>query len=126
MRLHEFPFLTDENIHPAVIADLRAAGCDVVDVRESGWIGSDDVSLLRIACSMDRAVITHDRDFGALSIARLEPLVGVVFLRPGHIDHRFTIQTLRLLLSRDPEVAPPFLLVAKRTGNVVTIRVRNL
>lgn len=91
MRLHEYTFLTDENVHPAIVAALRTMGYDVLDVRESGWIGSDDVAILQRAHSLNRVVITHDRDFGAMSIARLEPLMGVVFLRPGHIDPQFTL-----------------------------------
>ncbi len=101
-------------------------GGDVLDVPGSGWSGSDDAALLRRAQSMNRVVLTHDKDFGALSIGRLEPLLGVVFLRPGHIDPAFTLETLQFLLARNPEVTPPFLLVAKRTGNTVSVRVRNL
>ncbi len=126
MRLSDFPLLTDENVHPAVVAELRAMGRDVLDVRESGWRGSADARLLQLAHRLGRVVLTHNKDFGALSIARLEPLVGVVFLRPGHIDPQFTVETLRLLFAGNPEVAPPFFLVAKRTGNAVVIRVRNL
>ena len=126
MRLGDFPFLADENVHREVVASLRAEGRDVQDVRESGWMGSSDAELLRRAFAGRRVVITHDRDFGALYIARLEPVFGVVYLRPGHIDPRFTLDTLRVLFSRNPELTPPFLLVAKRSGNSVTIRVRSL
>jgi predicted nuclease of predicted toxin-antitoxin system len=124
--LREFSFLADENIHTAVVAELRAAGSDVLDVRESGLRGSGDVDLLRLALADNRVVITHDKDFGALAIARSERLVGIVFLRPGHIDPRFTIQTLHSLFEINPELRPPFVLVAKRIGGAVTIRVRNL
>ena len=126
MRLREFSFLADENIHPAVVAELRTQGQDVSDVRERGLQGSADVELLQIAMTENRVVITHDKDFGALAIARAEPLVGIVFLRPGHIDPHFTIQSLRSLLAADLELHSPFVLVAKRLGDVVTIRVRHL
>ena len=126
MKLHEFAFLTDENIHPVVVAELRAGGCDVFDVCENGLKGSEDAALLRLARSLNRVVITHDRDFGGLSIARLEPVVGIVFLRPGHIDPQFTIQTLRRLFEQDLDLAAPFLLVAKRGRNAVNIRLRSL
>jgi predicted nuclease of predicted toxin-antitoxin system len=69
LNLRDFFFLTDQNIHPAVIADLRARGCDVLDVREECWRGAADAELLRLACSMNRVVVTHDADFGGLSIA---------------------------------------------------------
>lgn len=126
MRLHDFAFLTDENVHPTVVAHLRAKGCDVLDVCEEGWKGAEDASLLRLACSLNRVIVTHDSDFGALSIARMEPVVGIVFLRPGHIDPQFTIDTLQLLFEKDIEINPPFLLVAKRCRREVTIRLRRL
>ena len=40
MNLRRFAFLTDENIHPDVLGFLRGEGCDVLDVKESGLIGS--------------------------------------------------------------------------------------
>lgn len=57
---------------------------------------------------------------------KLSDFVGIVYLRPGHIDPQFTIESLRLIAVRDLELAPPFIVVAKRTANSVTIRVRNL
>jgi hypothetical protein len=65
-------------------------------------------------------------DFGLLTVARLEPFIGIVYLRPGHIDPQFTIESLRLVAAQGLELAPPFIVVAKRTANSVTIRVRNL
>jgi len=126
LRLQEFSFLADENIHPAVVAELRTWGQHVSDVRERGLQGSADASLLQIAMAENRVVITHDKDFGALAIAQAEPLVGIVFLRPGHIDPYFTIQSLRSLLTADLELHSPFVLVAKRLGDSITIRIRNL
>jgi predicted nuclease of predicted toxin-antitoxin system len=126
VKLRDFPLLTDENIHPTAVTHLRSEGCDVLDVRESGLIGADDAALLQRACAQNRVVVTHDKDFGALSIARLEPMVGVVFLRPGHIDPRFTIETLRVIFAQDLDLEPPFILVAKRSGAAVNIRTRGL
>jgi hypothetical protein len=71
-------------------------------------------------------VVTHDADFGTLAIHQNEPLIGLVFLRPGHIDAQFTIATIQTVLDNDPDVISPFVLVAKRTGTNVTIRVRHL
>lgn len=126
MNLHDFAWLADENIHPDVIAELRSQGIDVVYVRDSGLAGSDDVTLVQLAYSQNRVILTHDSDFGALSIARLEPIVGVVFLRPGHINPHFTIEMLQVLFRQDLQLTPPFIIVAKRTGNEVAIRVRHL
>jgi predicted nuclease of predicted toxin-antitoxin system len=124
--LRDFGWLADENISPEVVAELRSLGFDVVYVRDSHLVGSDDVVLIRHAYSEGCVILTHDSDFGALSIARLEPIVGVIFLRPGHIDPRFTIETLQVLFKQDLQLKPPFLIVAKRTGDEVAIRVRSL
>ena len=78
MRLSDFGLLTDENIHPAVVAELRAMGFDVRDVCEDGLFGWDDSALLQLALSQGRAVVTHDSDFGALTVARMQPFVGIV------------------------------------------------
>ncbi|MHB1033327.1 MAG: DUF5615 family PIN-like protein [Pirellulales bacterium] len=126
MKLREFSFLTDENIHGDVVGKLRGYGCDVLDVCEAGLNGSSDVALLQLAHAQNRVVVTHDSDFGKLVIARLEPMIGIVYLRPGHIDPKFTIQSLEVLFELPLELNPPFLLVAKRAGDAVTVRTRSL
>jgi predicted nuclease of predicted toxin-antitoxin system len=88
--------------------------------------GSIDVDLLRLATPQGRVIVSHDTDFGKLAILQNEPLIGLMFLRPGHIDPQFTVATIQAVLSLDPEVSTPFILVAKRTGNRVIVRVRSL
>ena len=85
MRLAQFKLLTDENVNRVVVTLLRQRGFDVLDVAEEGLLGASDVELLRRAVSEDRVVVTHDRDFGTLAILRGEPVVGIVYVRPGHI-----------------------------------------
>jgi len=126
LRLQEFPILADENLPRDVVAYLRERGCDVLDVRESALIGVEDSVLLETAYAQDRVVVTHDADFGSLAIAAMKPIVGVVFLRPGHVDPLFTIGTLRALFERDLDLTPPFIVVARRTAQEVLIRVRPL
>jgi len=85
LKLRDFPLLTDENLDPDMVAQLRQLGFDVLDVVESGLRGATDVDLLRLATSQGRVVVTHDADFGTLALLQKEPLVALVFLRPGHI-----------------------------------------
>jgi predicted nuclease of predicted toxin-antitoxin system len=85
---------------------------------------ADDADLLRLAFSDSRVVLTHDRDFGTLAVARQEPLVGIIYLRPGHIQAQFTIESMRALLAANLDLQPPFLLVARRRGSTVSIRLR--
>jgi hypothetical protein len=55
-----------------------------------------------------------------------EPIVGLIYLRPGHINPQFTIDTMQAILKADPDVSPPFILVAKRNDGYVSIRVRQV
>lgn len=62
--LAESPWVTDENIHPEVVAYLRSRGLDVVDVKEQGWQGRLDEEILRAAYHAGRIVLTHDGTSG--------------------------------------------------------------
>lgn len=126
MTLTDFPLLTDENIDPEVVSYLRSRGFDVCDVVAEGWLGASDQELLSRATAEGRIVLTHDSDFGTLAVLGGQPLVGVIYLRPGHIDAAFTIATIEAVLDSNPQLTPPFLLVARRHGTQVTIRVRRL
>ncbi len=126
MKIAEFGLLTDENIDPAVVRFLRAAAFDVADVCEQHWQGRPDADLLASAFAEQRVVVTHDADFGRLAVLARQPLVGVVFLRPGHIDPQFTMDTIKSVLAGEFDLTPPFILVAKRVHDTVAVRIRAL
>lgn len=73
----------------------------------------------------NRVVLTHDSDFGRLAIANSEPMLGIVFLRPGHIEPTFTLETLEAVFREVEEIASPFILVAERVGERIKIRIRS-
>ena len=80
-------FLTDENIATSVVAALRNAGHDVIDVKEQGWQGMQDSVLVEHALKDSRIVITHDKDF------LYQHRVSVVLVRlpnqaPAHVRER--------------------------------------
>jgi predicted nuclease of predicted toxin-antitoxin system len=81
---------------------------------------------LQRAVAENRIIVTPDADFGALAIQAGEPVIGILYLRPGHIDPQFTIETIRTALNADRDLTPPFVLVAKRSGHKVAIRIRDL
>ena len=124
MKLETAAFLADANVHPALVAHLRAAGHDVRDVMSGTLVSATDAELIRLATSELRIVITHDSDFGRLAIADGEPYVGLIFLRPGHIAPEFSIDSLKTVLTAHPVVRPPFIIVARRRADRVDIRVR--
>jgi len=121
----DFPLLADENVHPDVIVFLREAGLDVESISEQGKFGLPDGSVLQQANESSRVVLTHDSDFGGMAVLGAE-FTGIIYLRPGHIQAVFTIKTLEAIRDNAPDVTPPFILVAERTGDTVKIRVRQL
>ncbi len=125
MRALDFPLLADENVHPGVIVFLRKTGLDVESIAEQGKFGLPDTQVLQRANEAGRVVLTHDSDFGGLALMGAK-FVGIIYLRPGHIRADFTIKTLQAIRDNAPEVTPPFILVAERTGDTVKIRVRQL
>lgn len=125
MKLQACKLLTDENIDSAVVRHLRSVGFDVKDVREAGLSGTSDRELLQICVDERRVIVTHDSDFGTLAFATGEAFVGIVFLRPGHIDPAFTIGSLDALVHEAPDLIEPFVIAVRRNGIDVTIRVRN-
>jgi predicted nuclease of predicted toxin-antitoxin system len=122
----DFPLLADENIHPDVVAFLQQEGKDFQTVVGQGLIGQSDLIVLRRAHETGRVILTHDSDFGTLAVMQGEPFTGIIYLRPGHIRAEFTIETLKTVADRSPEVKPPFIVVAERSGQTVRLRVRRL
>ena len=125
MRALDFPILADENVHPEVIEFLRKAGLEVDSIAVQANFGLSDSEVLQQATEAGRIVLTHDSDFGGLALMGAK-FVGIIYLRPGHIRADFTIKTLEAIRDNAPEVMPPFILVAERTGDTVKIRVRQL
>jgi predicted nuclease of predicted toxin-antitoxin system len=91
VRLPELRWLSDEGIAPEVVEHLRRMNWNVITAAEAGVRGRPDTEVLAAAFSQGRAVITHDSDFGTLAIAGGRDCVGIIYLRPGHIDPAFTI-----------------------------------
>ena len=122
----DFPLLADENIHPEVVRFLHEQGYDVQAVTEGGRFGQSDADVLSLAHTAGRVVLTHDSDFGTLVIARGEPFTGIIYLRPGHIRPKFTVETLETIAAQLLDVQPPFIVVAARSEQTIRIRIRQL
>jgi len=121
MKLLAFPLLADENIHPGVVNHLKQAGLDIVSVKEIGLAGKSDLAIMQFAFDQGRAILTHDSDFGRLTYMAQHDLLGIIFLRPGHIRPEFTIETLQYLESRSFDISTPFIVVAERVGKMIRV-----
>jgi predicted nuclease of predicted toxin-antitoxin system len=76
-------FLADESCDFAVVAALRAAGYDVFAVAEINC-GANDPSVLALARSEQRVLLTEDKDFGLLAYAGGKQTAGGILIRfPG-------------------------------------------
>ena len=126
MKLAECAFLADENIHPLVVAALRARGIAISNVGDEKLSGAADRVILQHASAARKVVLTHDSDFGALAIAQGEAVFGIVFLRPGHIDPAYTLATIEGLFEEQVPCEPPFLIVAARRTHGLHFRFRRL
>jgi predicted nuclease of predicted toxin-antitoxin system len=120
----DFPLLTDENIAADVVAGLRARGCDVRSVEEERLIGRGDGEVLERATALHRVVVTHDLAFGKVEIRAGASLVGVVYLRPGHISVAFVLAMIDALRESPIDVQPPFVVVAERRETSIRVRAR--
>ena len=60
-----------------------------------------------------RVVLTHDGDFGTLALLGGRAAVGIIRVRPGHIQAHETIRVLNRLLDLDLAPSPAFLIVVQ-------------
>jgi len=72
--------LADENLDPTIIEALRDAGHEVRAIRETNPRASDE-TVIEIARSEGRLVLTEDKDFGELVYNRAWPSPGVLLVR---------------------------------------------
>jgi len=76
-------FLADESCDFAVVTALRAAGHDVAAIVEFKR-GAEDETILAMARSESRVLLTEDKDFGLLAYAGGHHTAGVILIRfPG-------------------------------------------
>jgi len=122
----ELKILCDENIHPDVVDYLIGSGLDLQSIKGLNLSGLDDEQVLAYAFQNDQVVITHDSDLGTLVIAEQKPFYGIVYLKPGHILPKFTIESLDALLKANVKVDPPFIIVIKHQFDAIRIRVRQM
>ena len=117
-------FLVDNALSPSIAQSLRAAGHDVVHVREVGLQHEDDLIIFNRAEAEDRIVISADTDFSLILSSRTVTKPSVVLFRKG-AEHKPELQ-IRLLLTNLPSIE-----TALNTGSIVVfertrIRIRSL
>ena len=125
MKLSNFLFFTDENIDPFLVTFLREKGFDVFDTKENNLFGAKDAFLLDLATKSSRVFITLDSDFGTLVHKDKSIFLGIIFLKPGHFDSFYHIQTFQTLLNVNPDLEVPFMIIAEWVNTGIKIRIKN-
>jgi hypothetical protein len=75
-------FLANENVPPEVIEAVRQSGLEITWIKDISP-GMDDDSVLELAYSEGRVLVTFDKDFGEMAFHRGKTSVhGVLLLRP--------------------------------------------
>ena len=73
-------FLADEGVDKPIVTMLRSAGFDIDYILEL-IPGADDETVLELAHSQQRILITQDKDFGELVFRLHQPHHGIVLIR---------------------------------------------
>ncbi|MBF0290262.1 MAG: DUF5615 family PIN-like protein [SAR324 cluster bacterium] len=120
MKFTDIKLLTDENISPRVANFFRQQGFDVLDVKDKGWCGMEDEELLERAFSEKRFVVTHDSDFGTLTVNEGKSCYGILYLRLKTLNPNFVIQVCKNFLQLNYEFTPGLIVVLE--NNRVRIR----
>jgi predicted nuclease of predicted toxin-antitoxin system len=94
--------LADECLDGRLIIGLRSAGHDVLAVRES-WRGSGDGSVLAGAIRERRVLVTEDKGFGELIVARGLQAPGYILVRYVQDDIRAVLERLLAVLEEQAE-----------------------
>src|SRR5262249_53207978 len=94
-----------------VVHFLRRHSVDVLSAREEGWGTLTDSQILARAHAMGRFVLTHDADFGTLAVHRGEPIIGILYLRPGGRPPAQVIAVVQALLEAHIDWTPPVIAV---------------
>ncbi len=125
MRFKGYRFLADENIQPSVIQFLRSLNFDVISTLSEDLIGHSDEDVAAHAYIRERVILTQDQDFGKMFHTTDTKFIGIVYLRPGHLEPDIHIETLGKLFELDPDVIQPFIIIGANANKKITIRIRN-
>jgi predicted nuclease of predicted toxin-antitoxin system len=104
-------FLADENCDFEVVRVLRAAGHDVLCVKDVAGGATDDV-VIGVALAEVRVLITEDKDFGQLVFASSTDSPGVIYLRfPARSRNEIAAAVLSLVEREGTHLSKRFAVV---------------
>ncbi len=115
-------FLLDENIGKKIAQFLQKLGYSVTSIREI-HPGIDDYTVLELANTETKILITSDKDFGELVFKENQSYSGIIFLRLDDQTSENKIVALREVFSKNKVIKGKYITVTEKSG-VSKIRVR--
>jgi predicted nuclease of predicted toxin-antitoxin system len=104
-------FLADESCDFAVVRGLRETGKDVLAVAET-VPGAADETVLDLAVTEKRVLLTEDKDFGRWIYAHRRATAGVILLRyPATARRAMPVAVVRLVERHGERLAGCFVVV---------------
>ena len=79
-------FLADQNVEAPIVARLRRAGHDVLELASALHARALDDEILHHAREGGRVLLTNDKDFGELVFLQRKATAGIVLLRMPSLD----------------------------------------
>lgn len=112
--------LADENIDFKIIKALRNCGIETDSVSET-QSGISDEEVIELAKTLNKIILTEDKDFGEWVFAHKVENLGIIFLRYNYSETDLIIDILlKLLNDRKEELFGKY-----TTITVQEIRIRN-
>jgi predicted nuclease of predicted toxin-antitoxin system len=114
--------LTDENVESTIVNWLISEGHDFLQVG-SAFPSIDDESIIKIAVTEKRILITNDKDFGELVFRQNKLSNGIILIRAAdeHADNKLE-KIQKLLNAVTPEKIENSFIVLNEQGS----RIRRL
>jgi predicted nuclease of predicted toxin-antitoxin system len=78
-------FLADECCDAPMVEGLRKDGHDIAYIKEIAP-GADDQTVLQMAHTQERILLTEDKDYGELVVRLALPAYGILLLRMNPTD----------------------------------------
>lgn len=94
-------FIADVNIAQTVITFLQKTGHDVVDIKKSN-LKTSDTGIIKLALKENRIILTHDKDFIALT-QYPKYQVGTVVIRLKKQNAKYFWEKLQDLIEHQSE-----------------------
>lgn len=92
--------LADQNVEAPIVARLRQAGHDVLQLADVLPARARDDEVLAHATGEGLVLLTNDKDFGELAFLQRKAAAGVVLLRMPSLDSTRKAQRLEMALRK--------------------------